>query len=56
VAVGLSLQGQINLRDAVRRDIQFTDPKTGKLYKLNSKIAVLKVRVAAAAGRWGGGL
>jgi malate synthase len=38
------LEGQANLRDAVRRIITFEDPKTGKRYKLNEKIAVLFVR------------
>ncbi len=38
------LEGQINLRDAVRRTITFEDPKTGKSYKLNEKTAVLFVR------------
>jgi malate synthase len=38
------LDGQINLRDAVRRSITYTDPNTGKNYKLNDKTAVLFVR------------
>lgn len=38
------LQGQINLRDAVRRQIDFTDPKTNKEYKLNKDVATLFVR------------
>jgi malate synthase len=38
------IEGQINLRDAVRRAIAFTDPGTGKGYRLNSKTAVLFVR------------
>ena len=37
------LQGQINMRDAVRRAIDFTSPE-GKAYKLNDKIATLLVR------------
>ena len=37
------LQGQINLRDAVRRTISFTSPE-GKTYRLNEKTAVLFVR------------
>ncbi|HZR01692.1 MAG TPA: malate synthase A [Burkholderiales bacterium] len=37
------LQGQINVRDAVRRSIDFTSPE-GKAYKLNDKIATLLVR------------
>ena len=36
--------GQINLKDAVRRTITFTDPRTGKYYQLNDKIATLMVR------------
>ena len=38
------IEGQINLRDAVRRAITFTDPESGKSYKLNDKTAVLFVR------------
>lgn len=37
------LQGQINMRDAVRRAIDFTSPE-GKQYKLNDKVATLLVR------------
>ena len=37
------LQGQINIRDAVRGDIQYTSPE-GKHYKLNDKPATLLVR------------
>lgn len=36
--------GQINLRDAVARRIDFTDPKSGKAYKLKDETAVLLVR------------
>lgn len=36
--------GQLNLRDAVRRNISFTNPSNGKQYKLNDKTAVLFVR------------
>ena len=39
------IEGQINLRDAVRRTISFTDEKSGKSYKLVEKPAVLFVRV-----------
>jgi malate synthase len=39
------IEGQINLRDAVRRTITFNDEKTGKAYKLIEKPAVLFVRV-----------
>src|SRR6202048_5267382 len=38
------MEGQINLRDAVRRTITFEDEKTGKSYKLIEKPAVLFVR------------
>ena len=34
------LQGQVNMRDAVRRSIDFVSPE-GKQYKLNAKIATL---------------
>ncbi len=38
-----NLDGQINVRDAVNRTIEFTSPE-GKRYKLNEKIATLLVR------------
>jgi len=38
------IEGQINLRDAIRRTISFSDPATKKEYKLNDKTAVLFVR------------
>jgi malate synthase len=38
------IEGQINLRDAVRRTITFDDPESGKHYALNAKTAVLLVR------------
>ncbi len=38
------IQGQINLRDAVRRAIDYADPATGKQYRLNDRTAVLFVR------------
>lgn len=38
-----TVEGQINLRDAVERRITFTSPD-GKLYKLNDQIATLLVR------------
>jgi malate synthase len=38
------LDGQINLRDAIRRTITYADPASGKHYKLNDKPAVLFVR------------
>lgn len=37
------LDGQLNLRDAIRRQIDFT-AENGKTYQLNEKTAVLKVR------------
>ena len=38
------IDGQLNLRDAVRRTISFDDPKNGKHYTLNDKVAVLVAR------------
>ncbi|MBK6528963.1 MAG: malate synthase A [Deltaproteobacteria bacterium] len=38
------ITGQVNLMDAVRRRIEFTDPKSGKQYRLNANPAVLFVR------------
>src|ERR1700735_2565799 len=38
------IDGQINLRDAIRRTITFQDEKTGKRYALNENPAVLFVR------------
>jgi len=38
-----TIQGQINVRDAIRRTITYTSPQ-GKVYKLNDQIAVLLVR------------
>jgi malate synthase len=38
------IEGQINLRDAVRRTISYENPATGKSYRLNEKIATLVVR------------
>lgn len=38
------IQGQRNLRDAIRRTISYKDPTTGKDYSLNQEIAVLLVR------------
>ncbi len=38
------VQGQINLRDAVRRTISFVAPDTGKSYALQPEVAVLFVR------------
>jgi malate synthase len=38
------IDGQRNLRDAVRRTLTFTDEKTGKAYALNDKTATLLVR------------
>ncbi|WP_442800674.1 malate synthase A [Shewanella sp. AS1] len=39
------IEGQLNLRDAVRGDIQYTAPETGKHYALNDNPAVLICRV-----------
>ena len=38
------IEGQFNLADAVRREIDYVDPNSGKAYKLNDKTAVLFVR------------
>ena len=38
------IEGQANLIDAVRRQITFDDPETGRHYALNGKTAVLFVR------------
>jgi malate synthase len=38
------IQGQINLRDAVRGTISFEDPQSGKAYRLADRTAVLMVR------------
>ncbi|HLJ64845.1 MAG TPA: malate synthase A, partial [Stellaceae bacterium] len=38
------IDGHINLIDAVRRTITFTDPGSGKAYKLNPTLATLMVR------------
>ncbi|MFP6690824.1 MAG: malate synthase A, partial [Alphaproteobacteria bacterium] len=40
----LMINGQINLRDAVRREITFSDPKSGRNYALGETIATLIVR------------
>jgi malate synthase len=39
------VEGQINLRDAVRGDIEYRSPDTGKQYRLNPNPAVLICRV-----------
>ena len=39
-----NINGQINLRDAASRTINFTNPKNGKFYKLNDEIATLMIR------------
>ena len=38
------IEGQINLADAVAGTIDYTDPKTGKEYRLRDKLATLLVR------------
>jgi malate synthase len=38
------IEGHINLRDAIRRTITYSDPSSGKEYMLNEKTAVLFVR------------
>ena len=39
-----NIQGQLNLGDAIRREITYAAPETGKQYRLNDKTAVLMVR------------
>ncbi|GCE21305.1 malate synthase [Dictyobacter kobayashii] len=39
-----TIQGQINLYDAIRRTISYSDGKTGKHYTLNQETAILFVR------------
>ncbi len=39
-----AIQGQINLRDAINRNISFENPAKGKTYQLNEKTATLMVR------------
>ncbi|MHC4376276.1 MAG: malate synthase A [Planctomycetota bacterium] len=41
---GNCLDGQFNLRDAIRRQVDFTHPTTGKSYALNPEVATLVVR------------
>jgi len=38
------VRGQVNLRDAVERSIRFSDPSTGREYRLNEHTATLIVR------------
>jgi len=38
------VDGQLNLRDAVRREIDYVDAQSGRAYRLNEKTAVLFVR------------
>jgi malate synthase len=38
------VEGQINLFDAIRRQVDFTHPTTGKRYALNAQVATLLVR------------
>ncbi len=38
------IQGQLNLKDAINKKIDFIDQKSGKEYKLNKKTAVLIIR------------
>lgn len=45
------IQGQVNMCDAVRRRINFTDPNSGKDYALNDDIATLIVWLAFAGAR-----
>ncbi len=38
------IEGQLNVKDAINKKIDFIDKKSGKEYKLNKKIAVLIIR------------
>jgi malate synthase len=38
------IEGQANLRAAVRRELTFDDPQTGKAYRLNERTATLMMR------------
>jgi len=38
------IQGQLNIKDAINKKINFTDQKSGKEYKLNKKTSVLIIR------------
>jgi len=38
------IRGQINLRDAINRTIDYVDPSSGKRYTLNERTAILMVR------------
>lgn len=38
------IEGQVNMKDAVRKTISFTQPDTGKVYSLKEETAVLIVR------------
>ncbi|MBI06729.1 MAG: malate synthase A [Rhodospirillaceae bacterium] len=40
----LMISGQVNLRDAIRREIAFSDPNSGKDYTLGNTVATLIVR------------
>ncbi len=39
-----AIEGQINLRDAIRKEIEFQNPANGKIYQLNNQTATLFVR------------
>jgi malate synthase len=39
-----NIEGQINLRDAIRKEISFENPKNGKKYALNETTATLMIR------------
>ena len=38
------MQGQLNIKNAINKTIDFTEPESGKEYKLNEKTAVLIIR------------
>ena len=39
-----NIEGQVNLKDAVRKNISYTNPQNGKFYQLNDETATLMVR------------
>ena len=39
-----NLQGQLNMRDAINRTIEYIHPRNGKYYKLNEETATLLIR------------
>ena len=42
------IEGQMNLRDAVKREISYKDPKSGKTYQLKSKVCSCRLIMCPA--------